>query len=284
MAEHGFIEGRNLEVRIFDVMQSSPEFSDVVRDAIAWKPDAIQVSSTPGVRAVRQATTSIPIVFTRVNDPVLNELVSSIARPGGNVTGVMVHHAVLTSKRLELVRELMPQARRVALILDRSLRAFSTDSIQEIRANARRLELALEELDPSQYPRHVAGAFDHAAELGVDAVVPVAYPRTDDRDGAGWASLFAAALAWQGSRRVPVITGFKEDVESGYLASLGSSRVEEWQFAAELTAGILKGGDPATMAVQQLTRIEVAVNLRTARDLGIKIPKSVLLRADRVIE
>ena len=285
MAEHGFVEGRNLEVRVFDAGGPGLEqFPDVVREALSWKPDAIQVSTSPGVRAVRKATDSIPIVFTRVNDPTANGLVESIARPGGNVTGVMVHQALLTSKRLELVREVLPEARRVAMILDLSMRAFSAESIEQIRASARRLEFALDEIDPSQEARHLAGAFDRAADLGVDAVVPAAYSRTDGRDGAGWASISVGTIAWQGKRRIPVISGFKEDVEDGYFASVGSSRIEEWQLAAELTAGIFKGGNPATMAIQQLNRIEVAISLRVARELGIKVPKSVLLRADKVIE
>ena len=283
----GFVEGSNVETRIFNPRISGDRDDDThLREAVAWKPDVIRTNSTAGVRAALRVAGSIPIVFARVNDPVASGLVASIRRPGGNLTGVMVHQAMLTSKRLEVLRELLPRARRVALIFETTASAINGEQAEGIRASAAKLGLALEELDPSREPKNMAGVFEKAASLGVDAVVSLVDARTGPRDGPEWAgnALVPRVVRWQREHRIPVVAGQTELVDLGLVIGVGPSWKEEWELAAELTAQVLRGENPAEIAVQQVHRIQLAVNLRAARELGIPVPKSLLQRADKVVE
>jgi putative ABC transport system substrate-binding protein len=291
LAKHGYVEGKNVESRYFSAPDSTPEGITVAaREAIAWNPDVIRVGLTKYTRAVAALTSTIPIVFSQLNDPVASGLVASLARPGGNLTGGAIMQAELTSKRLELVRELLPRAKRVALIVDSEGAPLTAGDAKTIRANARRLGLTVEEFDSAPDPRHFIGALEKIAKARPDAVVPV-ISALDARDDAALGAREGPRAPpgelmanFQRVHRIPVISFTPTVVERGVLAGLGGTLKEVLQIAADQTAKILSGKPVREIPVEQLTRIEVGINLKAAKELGIRVPESVLVRADKIVE
>jgi putative tryptophan/tyrosine transport system substrate-binding protein len=286
LAELGYVEGKNLEFRYFPVPDGNPDdLSTVTRKALAWKPDVIRASWTPNVRRIAALTATVPIVFNGVSDPVASGLVTSLARPGVNVTGVSIVQTELTSKRLELVRELLPRAKRVALIVDSKMRPAS--AMNEILLSAHRLGLSVEEFDPSREPRHYIGALERIAKARPDAVIHV-FATPDARDVALGARqpVNPIDLLYDLQRvyRIPVVWTETEGVERGLLAGLGGTWQEQAQITADQTAAIFRGTPIGEVPIQRLTRISVAINLRAAKELGITVPDSALNSADKVID
>lgn len=284
LSEEGYVEGVNLEFQLFRAADRSWEsLAAAAHQAVAWAPNVIHVSTSPVARVVAKVTSTIPIVFARVSDPVETGLLADPVRPGGNITGVAVHQGVLTIKRLELVRELLPGARRVAFLLDRSMRIFSEKSIEEMRDSARRLGLSLVEIDPSTLAGDLPGAFENAAAARPDAVVLAAIFNRTSQGGRVRAES-ELQLEFEQREAIPVIGGAAEQVERGQLIALGSSYTHEFGLVASQVVRIFQGAVPATMPVEWVHNIELAINLRAAKRMGIAVPKSLLVRADKVVQ
>lgn len=242
-------------------------------ELVDLQPKVIVASSPPAVLAAKNATTTIPIVMAFSNDPVALGLVSSLARPGGNVTGLSNLSAGLMGKRLELLSELVPNLSRVGVILD-SANAGSQANYRQLREAAIPLRLALDAFDVKR-PQDFDATFRVAAEQ-VRGVAVLNNPMVLTNYG-----IVVAAAA---RHKVPTIYFDTEVAEAGGLISYGANTLDLHRRAAVYVDKILKGAKPADLPIEQPTKFTLAVNVRTAKALGIKIPQSILVRADEVIE
>lgn len=270
LAKHGLVEHRNLRI---EARISHWGFSDTVRELVALKPDALLTCTAIGTLDAKGVAGTIPIVFAWVADPIGSKFVQSYARPGGNITGVTNRFGELLVKRLELAHELLPNARRIAVtnansVLYRSL-------ADPVRRAAEKLGVELIERPAYDW----GGSVEQAKAAGAAAVIPVMQFTASGIRVSGDAVIKAAL-----EHRVPVIFAGAEMVEAGGLVSYGTNLVDDIRHAADLLARILDGADPATIPVDQAARFELVVNLKTAKAIGITIPQSILLRADRAIE
>ena len=282
LARHGYVEGQNIEHRFIPDWNGDFErLNASIRELLAWKPDAIVSVSTLNTRILQRATTSVPIVFMNVADPVSAGFVMSLSRPGGNITGVSVHNLTLFPKRLQLIRELLPKARRVVLIVDSVFMrdGFPVDFYRGMHNVAASLGLELVEEDVAQSPGGFEEAFQKAARLRPDLIMPLGpWPSLRIRD--------PDFAKYQDRHRIPVL-GFTPQVggrQEGLVIQFGATIDEMNRLGADLLAQVLRGGKPADIPVVQQTNIDLVVNLKAAGELGIKVPASILKRADRVIE
>lgn len=271
LAKHGFVEGRNLRVEAR--VGSAGYDSASVRELVALKPDALMTCLTSGTMAAKAIAGTTPIVFVWVADPIAANFVQSYARPDRNITGVTNRFGEILVKRLELAHELLPGAKRVAI-------ANTTSPLYRLlapplRRAADKLGVELVELPVYDWSATV----EQAKSAGAAAVIPFnQFTATASR--LSGEILVNEAL----KRRVPVIYAGAEMVEAGGLMSYGTNLVDGIRRAADLLARVLKGANPAKIPVDQASRFELAVNLKTAKAIGLTIPQSILLRADGVIE
>jgi len=271
----GYVVGQNVVIEYRFGEGQVDRISALLAELIRSKSDVIVVWSTVGAVLAKKATQSVPIVFLSVGAPVEIGLVKSLARPGGNMTGVTFEAASETyGKRLQLLQEIAPQLSRVAVLQaagDANV-AFAMTSLERAAPS---MGIRLEPVEV-RAPAELDAAFDVIKKSGAQAVLVVAGTFTF-RSGSRIADLARA-------HRLPSIHGFKETVESGGLISLGPDFMEMAKRGAALVDMILKGAKPGDIPVEQPTRYELHINLRTAKALGLTIPSSLLLRADRVIE
>lgn len=273
LASQGFVEGRNLEIDARGAAGVFHEDRDTARVLAAARPDAMFTCQVGVTEAVLAVTKLVPIVFVWVADPVDSGLVKSYARPGGNVTGVTNRFGELLVKRLELALELVPSAKRVAvaggaLTMQRYERVAAA-----LRKAAARLGVELLESDRSDFD----GAISAARKNGAEAILPAGSLGEQPVTG-------ELVVRLTNQLRIPTIFADADSVERGGLVSLGTNLVDDVRRGADLLARVLKGAKPADLPIDQGARFELVVNLKTAEALGIKVPQSVLLRADRVIE
>jgi putative tryptophan/tyrosine transport system substrate-binding protein len=241
-------------------------------ELVRLKVDVIVASSAPPALAAKKVTTSVPIVFVSVADPVGLGLVASLARPGGNTTGLADSGPDLVGKRLELLRELVPKLRRVA-VLWHSGNPGNLLQLKAAEVAARTLGMQLEPV-PVQGPNDFDSAFK--AVRGADGLLQADGPLFN---------IHRARLVELAARsRLPAIYGFREMMEVGGLMSYGPDRPDFYRRAATYVDKILKGARPADLPVEQPTKFELVINSKTAKTLGLTIPPSLLLRADQVIE
>jgi putative ABC transport system substrate-binding protein len=234
--------------------------------------DVLVASGTPSVLPARNATRTIPVVFVAAIDPVAAGIVTSLARPGGNVTGVSAVHADVTGKRLQLLRELLPKLSRIAFLV-RATSPATAQYVKEAEIAARTLGVQLQVLevrDSSDLEGAISAARGANALLLVDDAMLTAH------------RIRLADLALK--NRLPSISGFSEMAEAGVFMSYGPHYGDMYRRAATQVHKILRGAKPADLPVEQPTKFELIVNLKTARALGLTIPQSLLLRADEVIE
>ena len=276
LATHGFVEGRNLRVELHrgGIDQWNV---DAARAVVALTPDAILVDSTRLALAMQAGTTAIPMVFTGVDDPVNSGLVKSFARPGGNMTGVYFSQLEIAAKRLELVRELLPHARRVALAA-----SFGFSGVRETMSNLRqvasRLGFELIEVDGT-WNFGFASSLQATARSKPEAIM-VLQPYAIY----GMEEVVQPIIRFAAEQRIPSVFWEAEFAELGATLSYGVNLTKELGRAAEQLARVLKGASPAALPVDQATQYELVVNNKVAKALGIVIPPSILVRADRVIE
>jgi putative tryptophan/tyrosine transport system substrate-binding protein len=273
LRELGWIEGRTVAIEYAWGQGSSERFAEIAADFVRLKVDVIVTSGTANVIAAKQATSVIPIVFAVAGDPIANNLVASLARPGGNVTGLSTVATDLAGKRLELLRMAVPGFRRLATIgnVGNSLAVLE---MKEVQAAATRFGLEAAALEIRR-AEDITPAFE-ALKGGADGLYVVADPLVNTHR----ARIHTLAMG----ARLPAIYNAKEHVEAGGLMSYGPNFPELYRRAAEYVDKILRGAKPTDIPVEQPTRFDLVVNLNTAKALGLEVPPTLLARADEVIE
>ena len=270
----GWVEGKNIGIEYRYAEGRSDRLPELAADLVRLKVDVIVASVLPDAVAAQKATRAIPIVMASVSDPVAVGLVESLAHPGGNVTGLSQIASDLAGKRLELLKEMVPKLSRVAVLWNPQNPA-STISWKEIQLPARQLGVQLDSLEVRS-PDDFDKVFEAATRARAGALFIIADPVivTNLKRIAGLAA----------KRRLPSIFQFSEFADSGGLVSYGPDRADLYRRAATFVNKILKGAKPGDLPVEQPTKFELVVNLKTARAIRITIPQSVLFRADRAIE
>ena len=272
LAAHGFIDGKNLNI----VVSPTGGYDKLIEEQIALKPDAIFALTTRITERALMRTRSVPIVFAWVSDPVMSGLVKNFARPGGNATGVSNRFVELAVKRLEFLRELLPSAKRVAITGAMFLPEIEA-AVARLREVSRQLGFTLMEVNAAFDTR--VSATERAIKDGAEAVLPLSVCSLFGERATG-----EQVVRLTVEQRVPAIFAESEMVEAGCLMSFGNNLLEDVRRATDMLAMVLRGAKPAEIPVDQASRFELAVTLKTARTMGIRIPPSILVRADRVIE
>jgi putative tryptophan/tyrosine transport system substrate-binding protein len=276
LGEGGFVEGRSVVVEYRWAEDQNSRLPALAADLVKRRVAVIAATSTPAALAAKAATSTIPIVFEIAADPVQLGLVASLNRPGGNVTGVTQINVEVGPKRLELLHELMPAARAVALLVNPSNPAVAEAAAKQMQAAARTLGLELYVLHASA-ESDFGAAFSRVRELGASGLVtsagePLFASRTEQ---------LGALAARHG---VPAVSAGRKFASAGGLASYGSNIDDAYRLAGGYTARILKGDRPADLPVQQASRVELVINLNTAKALGLTVPEVLLATADEVIQ
>src|SRR5215510_15118732 len=275
--ELGYTEGENLTIERRFANGSSDQLRELAAELVRHKPDIIVAFSTTAALQVKQATATIPIVTVAMADPVADELVARLAQPGGNVTGTTFLGPELVSKRLQLLRELVPGLSRVAALWHPI--AYSERTMagmrNEIEIVARTLGLQLQ-LVPAVSPEDFVGAFTAMAREHAEALIIMPSPMLFNE--------YKRIVDTAANNRLPAIGVAREFVDLGGLLSYGPNLPDLARQTAMYANKILKGANPAELAVEQPTKFEFVVNLKAAKALGLAVPPALLARADEVIE
>jgi putative tryptophan/tyrosine transport system substrate-binding protein len=271
--ELGWIEGRTVEIEYRWAEGHAERLSEYAAELVRLKVNIIVTSSTPPTIAARRATSVIPIVFAPSGDPVGSGLVASLARPGGNVTGLSIQTPDIAGKRVELLRDVVPNLRRLAILANENNPVIMREA-EEVQAAAHALGVEVAPLNVRQ-AGDIAPAF--AALAGrADALYVTADPLFNIN------KLAITALALKA--RLPDMYGLREEVVGGGLLSYGVSFPDLFRRAADLVDKILRGAKPADIPVEQPTKFDLVINLKTAKALGLTVPHNLLVLADEVIE
>jgi len=272
LRDHGYVEGQNIRIE-WRAAEGRPDRAKALAvELVQLNVDVIVANLTPAVQAAKDATSTIPIVMASAGDPVGTGFVASLARPGGNITGMTGISAELSGKRLELLRELIPSLTRVGLLIN-AANPFAKALVEETQVAARRTGVQLHVVDVRR-AQDVDAALLAMTKQGDGAVIV---------DGALTASTWRAAeLAVR--HRMASISNQRQFVDSGGLMFHGAQFTDVYRRAASYVDRVIKGAKPGTLPVEQPTRFELVINLRTAKALGLTIPPSLLQRADQVIE
>jgi putative tryptophan/tyrosine transport system substrate-binding protein len=269
----GYIEGSNLILDVRSAEGELDQLPSLATDLVRTRPDVIVAVNTPGTRAAIEATKTIPIVMSVVGDPVATGFVSNLARPGGNVTGVSNLSGELASKRLSLLKEAVPTARRIAVMLN-SNDPITTPQVKDIERAATSMGVEVH-FFPARTTAELASAFERVLRWRSDAVLWLAGQQ---------AALEQRTLELAAKVRLPVMPTQIRNAQSAGLLSYFANSAELIRRTAVYADKILKGAKPGDLPVEQPTKFELVINLKTAKALGLTIPQSVLLRADQVIE
>jgi putative ABC transport system substrate-binding protein len=273
LRELGYIEGKNIVIE-YRPVENLDRLPSTLAELVQLKINVLYVGSLTAIRAAKQATTTIPIVMMTTADPVAAGLVDSLARPGGNITGLTLLIRELTGKQLELLKEVVPVASRVGFLLDADSNP-ATARFQEYEASARKLKMALLSLPVGRRKPNFRAAFQTAEKERLSALIIVR------------SSLFIdhrqqiADLAIK--HRLPSMTELHDYVDAGGLMSYAPNTADSYRRLAFYIDRILKGAKPGDLPVEQPTKFELVINLKTAKQIGLTIPPNVLARADKVI-
>jgi putative ABC transport system substrate-binding protein len=272
MSELGWIEGRNITIEYRWAAGDNQRMTEFAAEFVRRKVDVI-VSSANGVTIARQATSSIPIVFAAYADPVASGLAESLARPGGNVTGLTVQPSDLAGKRVGLLRQVVPNFRRLAALTNVAASGFLREA-EGVRTAAAELNIEVDILE-------LRTADDIAPALAtLSGRADGLYVLSEPLVNAHRAEIIETVTA----AKIPTVFGFREFVDAGGLISYGANFPDLFRRAADFTDKILRGARPADMPVQQPVKFDLIINLKAARAMGLNIPESFLLLADEVIE
>jgi putative tryptophan/tyrosine transport system substrate-binding protein len=273
LGQLGWIAGRNIAIESRLAEASSDRLPHLAAELVRLKVAVIVADSDPAARAAKEATKAIPIVVIAVGDPVREGLVSNLARPSGNITGLTSISEELSGKRLELVNEAFPKFRRLGVLWNPA-NSSNVLEFREMEAAARTVDLKLQSLE-IRTATDFTGAFALATKERTNALIVVRDPLID--------SEHFRILDFAIDKRLPSIHGEEQFVEAGGLMSYGPNRIELFRRAATYVDKILKGAKPGDLPVEQPRKFEFVINLKTAKQIGLTIPPNVLARADRVI-
>ena len=271
----GYVDGKNIAIEYRGAEGKLERVPSLVTELVRLEVDVLVVPIRPAILAAKQATKTIPIVMVTGGDPVATGLIDSLARPGGNVTGVSTLNRELIGKRLELLTEVIPNLSRVGVLQNQDEPA-ALDTLKEHETEARALKIQVQSLQVSGQNPDVEGAFRVAVKKGVNALITVT----------------SAPLFLQRKRiadlsiknRLPSMYQGRDWIEAGGLMSYSTSDLEAFRRAAYYVDKILKGTKPADLPVEQATKFELVITLKTAKALGLTIPPLVFMRADKVIK
>ena len=271
LKELDWIEGRTVGIQYRWAGGRSERFTEIATEFVRLNVNVVVTYATPAVVAVKQATSAIPIVFAGVADPVGTGLVASLARPGGNATGISLQTTDIAGKRLELLRELVPGLRRLAIMANIG---SASAELNEVQAAARKLNLDVVSLEIRR-AEEIARAFD-----GLKGRAEALYVSLDPVMNAHRVRINILAMG----ARLPTLVPFRAFVEAGGLMSYGPSQPEVWRRTADYVDKILRGAKAAEIPIEQPTKFDLLINLTAAKALGITVPDTLLARADEVIE
>jgi putative tryptophan/tyrosine transport system substrate-binding protein len=273
--KNGWVEGANLHSEIRWAGESTDRYRDYAKELIALQPDVLLACASPSVVALQEVTNDVPIIFANVIDPVGAGFVVSLARPGGNTTGFTAFEYSISGKWLEVLKQLSPDVKRVAVVRDPSITAGIGQfaAIQTLASSSSGLELTtINPRDPAEIKKAIE-AFARERHGGV--IITASSPAAIHRD-----LLLSLALQF----RLPTVSPFRYFTSNGGLASYGPAPNDGYERAAAYVDRVLRGERPANLPVQAPTKYELLINLRTARAIGLEIPQALLATADEVIE
>jgi putative ABC transport system substrate-binding protein len=268
----GYIEGKNIAFEFRTSGGNSERNSELAVELVRLRVDVIVAGGAGAIRAAKNATSTIPIVMSAVNDPIALGFVASLAHPGGNITGISTLSPELSGKRLELLREVIPKVSRVALLAHRAVAMRTSIDETQLAAQSLQLKLQLLEVDG---PGEFESAFEAAKKQRAEALMQIQSGILSPHQ--------QRIIDLAAKNRLPALYNNRVNVEAGGLMSYGLDAVERQRRAAALVDKILKGRKPADLPVEQPTKFEFVVNLKTAKQIGLAIPPNVLARADKVV-
>lgn len=274
LRELGYVEGKNIVIEYRYAERKFDHLSALAAELVRLKVDVIVTSASQETRAAKEATKAIPIVMTNAGDPVGTGFVASLARPGGNITGLSTLSPELSGKRLELLKEIIPKLSRVAVI-GNSTSPGNADTLKELELAAEVLKLKIQYLDVLS-ANDIETSFRAAGKERADAVLVLS--------GSILTSQRRHIIELAVKSQLPASYARPEFVEFGGLMTYGVSLIDNFRRAATYVDKILKGAKPADLPVEQPTKFEFVINLKAAKQIGLTIPKSVLYRADKVIK
>lgn len=270
----GYVEGKNVVVEYRYAEGNQRLVPEFIAEFVRLNVDAIVVGSSAGIRSAKEATKTIPIVMVSVVDPVAAGTVESLARPGGNITGLAILTRELSGKRLEILKEILPNVRHIGVLWHKESPS-SIVGFKEYQAVAEPLKVQLHSIEVLGLNPDFGPAFEDAVKRRITSVVVIGSPVLNAHPKQ------IAELAL--THRLPSIYERKRFIEAGGLASYGSNEIEDWRRVAFYVDKILKGVKPANLPVEQPTKFEFVINLKAAKQIGLTIPPNVLARADKVI-
>jgi len=274
LRERGWSEGRNVTFEYRYAEGHYERLPALASELLGRNLDVIVTEGTPPARAAKQATTKVPIVMASTADPVGSGLVTSLARPGGNLTGVSWFFSEINAKRLELLKEAVPRITRVAVVYN-PLNPISEPAVAALEAIAKTLKVRMFRFEV-RAPADFDAALSAMTRQKVDAVTVLEDPMTHSQSH----RVVEMAL----KNKLPAAFGLAAVVEAGGFMSYAPSRPDMWHKAALLTDKILRGAKPGDIPVEQPTKFELVLNMKTAKALGLAVPRSLLLRADHIVE
>jgi putative ABC transport system substrate-binding protein len=273
LRDRGYADGRNIVIEFRWAEENYNRLPELAAELVRLNVDVLVTYGTPGTLAAKSATATIPIVMAYIGDALAVGVVASLSRPGGNITGSTYFLSELMAKRLELLKEAMPGITQVGVLVKPDNPLF-LPTLQSLEIAAESLGVRLRQF-VARGPMELESAFSEMARRGVDAVVL--------QEDAVFVSSVSAIVDLAAKHRL-ASAGFVESAEAGGVIGYGASFIEMCRRAGFFIDAILKGGKPADIPVEQATRFEFVLNLRTAKALGVNMPTSILLRADKVIE
>jgi putative ABC transport system substrate-binding protein len=273
LRELGWAEGQTVKIEYRWAEGRSERYAEIASEFIRLKADVIISVGSPAI-VLKQATSTIPVVFALASDPVGSGLVASLARPGGNVTGLSIQSRDVAGKRIELLREIVPDLRRLAIIGNIGITSGAALEIGAAQAAAQALGIDTNVLEIRR-AEDIAPAF-----ASISPAVQALYVCPDPLVNANHTTINALAI----SARLPTIHPFRDFLGGGGFMSYGTDNVDLFRRSAEYVDKILRGAKPADLPVQQPVKFELVINLKTAKALGLRLPEAYLLRADEVIE
>ena len=273
LQERGWTDGRNIRLE-FRYSEGQPNRLPALADLVQQNVDVLLTAGTESTDAARKATKTIPIVMAAVGDPIAAGFIASLARPGANITGASLLATELTAKRLQLLKEVLPTLTRLAVFWSVA-NASVVQKLKQIQAAAPQFRVQLHPFELRE-PHDLDRGFESAVKFGAQAVMT-----TED---AIQITYRVRVVELGKKHKMPVASEFGEFAQAGALMSFGPSILDQFRYAASYVDKLLNGARPGDLPVKQATRFELIVHLKTAKDLGLTIPQSVLGRADRIIE